>query len=233
MFKKGGLVRFWQGWSVLIFQVFYEKFMFFLGYALIKRYWERTFGALGPVTNVIMGYVADVAIQPVNYPPQVITGRLQTADTPMTLPEAISSIYRTKGWQGFYSGVGGCFALAFKPAISNAVFDQAKAAYLGSVRAAANLSFGEGFFLGAVGRVIATLFCYPFLRARILASADKGGTGSPLDMIMEQIKEGGFAALYSGFVPELVRGVTFQAINMACKERLEVLNKNLLLPSKK
>lgn len=231
LMAKGGLARFWQGWSVLIFQVFYEKFMFFLGYTMIKRYWMRLFGALGPVSNVLLGYTADILIQPVNYPPQIITGVLQTADEPLTLSQAVSKIYNKDGLAGFYNGVQAQFGLALKPAISNAVFDQMKDSYLGS--SVTNLTFFEGFGLGAIGRIVATMCTYPYLRARILASAGKGGTGNPLSMIAKQIQEGGAASLYSGFIPELVRGVTFQGINMACKEELMAVNMAYFLPSKK
>jgi hypothetical protein len=206
--------------------------MFFLGYTMIKKYWMRMFGALGPVSNVLLGYTADILIQPINYPPQIITGVLQTAEEPLTLPQAVGKIYREGGLAGFYSGVQAQFGLAFKPAISNAVFDQIKDAYL--IRnSLSNLTFFEGFGLGAVGRVIATMFTYPYLRARILASAGKGGTGNPMSMIAKQIQEGGVASLYSGFLPELVRGVTFQGINMACKEELMATNMAYFLPNKK
>lgn len=108
--------------------------------------------------------------------------------------DTISLIYRTQGGIGaFWRGMSGYSMVAARPAISQAVFDQAKRAYL--VRTGRSitslLTFGEALACGAVGRFAATVICYPCFKLKVLAQSGKGS-------LAEVWEKEGAAGVYKG-----------------------------------
>ena len=69
--------------------------------------------------------------------------------------------------------MSGYVMVAARPAIGQAVFDQAKRAYL--LRTGrpitALLTFGEALACGAAGRLVATLICYPCFKLKVSPSS--------------------------------------------------------------
>lgn len=57
------------------------------------------------------------------------------------------------------------------------------------------MGFAESFVLGAIARAFSTVVTYPFIRAKVLAMTG-GKTGGVIEIITEQLREGGFAGLY-------------------------------------
>ena len=102
-----------------------------------------------------------------------------------------------------------------------------------SSSSSSSLSAAEAFFLGMFARVIATMLTYPYLRAKVMLQSTYGSNATTttikkptiMQMIGEQVREGGVGGLYQGIGPELTRGVFSAALMMMVKERIGVLVK--------
>ena len=101
-----------------------------------------------------------------------------------------------------------------------------------SSSSSSSLSASEAFFLGMFARVIATMLTYPYLRAKVMLQSTYGNNATTtikkptiMQMIGEQVREGGVGGLYQGIGPELTRGVFSAALMMMVKERIGVLVK--------
>jgi adenine nucleotide transporter 17 len=242
-----GTAGFWSGASVLTLLVGIEKFLYFLLFAAMRSLAEGdAVGSAGAASLLGMGYLADLGCRPIIMPLEVIAMRMALVNTSPT--GAAQQIASESGAAGFYKGASFYLALAFKPAVQQAVFDRVKATYLAQKGLAPTtaLSFGEAFLLGAVGRVIATLLTYPFFRAKQLSQAGagagdgasgaaKGGKkkkqrrGGILAQVGAIFEQSGVGGLYQGCPAEMARGVLFQGVLMSCKERLTAMNQGWLL----
>ena len=143
----------------------------------------------------------------------------------------------------WYRGIEAYYLLCFKPALQYTVYEQTKQAVLAGRKKKA-LSAFEAFFLGMVARTVATVFVFPFLRAKVLmqstanAEEEEGGGGasnnsssesSMAAVLRQQYERGGVAGLYQGIGPELTRGVLSSALMLMIKERIAVTVRQLFL----
>ena len=134
-------------------------------------------GTLSLTTNILLGYLADIARLPVTMPLDLLSTRMQTS-TSGSLLSIFLDVLHAKGFRGFYSGWTAYLVLALKPAIQILVFERMKEKInLRKGRPVdASLTFSEAFFVGALARLVATLICYPFFFVRI--SAQGGARGA-------------------------------------------------------
>jgi len=188
-------------------------------------------GTLSLTTNILLGYLADIARLPVTMPLDLLSTRMQTS-TSGSLLSIFLDVLHAKGFRGFYSGWTAYLVLALKPAIQILVFERMKEKInLRKGRPVdASLTFSEAFFVGALARLVATLICYPFFFVRI--SAQGGARGGMNQVILDIWRTKGIGAFYTGIVPELARGVLFHAVNMGSMEGLRDVNTRLLAQSK-
>lgn len=73
------------------------------------------------------------------------------------------------------------------------------------------------------------MVAYPFLRARQVCQGGMG-KGHVLVQLREMYNDDGFRSLYQGCTSELARGMMFQGLLMAFREKLYPLNVRLLMP---
>ena len=87
---------------------------------------------MGPFTNLFVGYSAELLRIPFTYPLEVVATYTQTNTDVKSLGETISRVYSGKdggggGLRAFWRGMSAYYLVAARPAISMAVFDQARA----------------------------------------------------------------------------------------------------------
>ena len=231
LLRDKGFVAFYRGAGVLSAMVASEKFGYYLVYHFCKsRLAHAGGGALSMGSNLVLGYLSDIARLPLTMPLDLLSTRMQTS-TSGSLARIFNDVLRTEGVRGFYSGWQAYFVLALKPAIQIFIFERLKARLNRRAGRAldASLSFGQAFCAGALARLVATLLCYPFFFARI--SAQAGGRGGMRSVMSKIWREQGLGGLYTGLSSELARGVIFHAVNMGCLEMLRATNSRLLTRS--
>lgn len=233
LLKERGMAALWAGGPVLSCMVAVEKFLYFLIHSGLKASIEGDRpGTLSSAASIAIGYVADLGCRPACCPLELLAMRMVTQKgVPRGVGAVARDLYNEEGLAGFYKGASSYLALAFKPAVQQAIFDQVKIRWLASSGRPMNstLSFVEAFLLGCVGRFFATLLVFPFQRAKQLNQGGKKMKGGFLQQIAQMHREGGLDLMYQGCSSELVRGILFQAILMGCKETLQAGNERLLL----
>jgi hypothetical protein len=178
--------------------------------------------------NLVLGYVAKLLPVPICYPLQVLTNRMQTSATPLGPRDALKEVMRDSGTSGLWQGAESYFVLAIWPALEVFIFDQIKRSILQSrgLSLMNEISGAEAFALGALGRFLATTIVFPTIRTRSLCQ--KGVYPSVPSALRSMYREGGIALMYQGLVPELVRGVSYNAVIMAVKEISVTLCRHVL-----
>ena len=94
------------------------------------------------------------------------------------------------------------------------------------------------FLIGAVAKTTATILTYPFIISKVRLQAQRGETTTNgkktststgiADALREIYKEGGFAGLYKGMQPQIIKAVLTQAILFMLKEEIIVATRHLL-----
>ncbi len=96
------------------------------------------------------------------------------------LSTVVSTVLKEDGVAGFFRGFRASVLLCINPAINYTVFEQLKKRLLTSTGARSLTTF-QAFVLGAIGKIVATLCTYPWVRAKVLlqtgALGSKVGTG--------------------------------------------------------
>ena len=198
--------------------------------AVLTQWYESRYGLMGGVANITLGYFAKLLPLPIVTPSQVLTNRMQTSSEPLGIVGAYREVIRTSGYRGLWAGAESYIVLAIWPALEMLIFDQFKRVILRSqgLPLHSELSGGVAFLLGAAGRFTATTIVFPTIRTRSLCQ--KGVYATVPAAFRGMWAAGGLAGLYQGLVPELVRGVSFNAVIMAIREISIVFCRALLSP---
>eukprot|EP01047_Picozoa_sp_COSAG01_P007827 COSAG01_NODE_300_length_19226_cov_41.536519_28_plen_169_part_00 len=127
--------------------------------------------------NLFLGYAAEIIRIPFTYPIEVVSTYTQTHPDERNMLTTTRTVYKQGGLVAFWRGMEGYVMVGARPAISLMVFDQVKRAYLLRMgRPITSLvSFGEAFLIGALGRLVATLICYPCFQQKCRRQAGQSG----------------------------------------------------------
>lgn len=218
--KESGPLGFFKGVQYSSSKSAIEKFVYFYAYSFLRKYYEAYIGKMGAFGNIAIGYVADWTHLPITQPLETVLIRVQNK----------RPILDEKGVAGLYKGVSAQIVLCFKNAIQNTVFDQIKAIVC-RIQQKGSLTAVQAFFLGALGRAVATVAVWPYQRAKVVMQTttrakDEGPQSVPGTMA-KIAREDGVLALYQGLPPELMRGVLSAAIMYLIKEKIFEMAKKM------
>jgi adenine nucleotide transporter 17 len=96
-----------------------------------------------------------------------VATKAQVATPHTGILQVVQSVLREHGLLGFFRGFQASLLLCVNPAINYTVFEQLKRRLLSST-GATSLTLLQAFVLGAIGKIVATLITYPWVRAKIL-----------------------------------------------------------------
>jgi hypothetical protein len=216
--RSEGILGLWRGEWINALTNFMTKFCFFFCYSVLTQWYEKRWGLMSKPANLLLGYIAKLLPVPICYPMQVLTNRMQTSATPLGPRGAMREVVQDSGWVGLWSGAESYFVLAIWPALEVFIFDQIKRSILLSrgLPFSSEISGGAAFVLGALGRFLATTLVFPTIRTRSLCQ--KGVYPSVPSALRGMYRDGGIALIYQGLGPELIRGVSYNAVIMSVKE---------------
>eukprot|EP01138_Halocafeteria_seosinensis_P009209 gb/GECG01009411.1/.p1 GENE.gb/GECG01009411.1/~~gb/GECG01009411.1/.p1 ORF type:complete len:311 (+),score=29.47 gb/GECG01009411.1/:1-933(+) len=147
-----------------------------------------------------------------------------------SLHKTIRLIYKEEGFRGFYRGCVPALVLTSHGVIQFSLYEQLK-------QKAPKLMSAEGsaayFVIGAFSKVIATTATYPLqvIKSRLQQRfTEERAYRGPLDCATKIVRTEGWLALYSGFVPNLLRTVPASAITLLAYEHSKRLVQ-MVLPS--
>jgi solute carrier family 25 (peroxisomal adenine nucleotide transporter), member 17 len=198
-----GYLGFFNGVELGATQSAIQKFVYFYIYgALLRMYQERISPTIGFWANVGIGYVSDLAHQPITLPIETIGVRVQTNTT----NQSTFDIVRESLSDGScYNGLSAYFFLCLSPALRSAVYDRLKGVYISRMRVK-EISGLTGLLLGMIARTIASTLMYPAIRGRVILQGQKDNAGL-FGSLSKIVHEQGILSLFKGLDAELLRGI--------------------------
>ncbi|KJA24652.1 hypothetical protein HYPSUDRAFT_38728 [Hypholoma sublateritium FD-334 SS-4] len=215
---------------------------------------SRSSKALSTLESMLAGLIAGSATTIISNPIWVIqtsqavhtigtdAGQLVVAKK-LGFIETVKSIIAKDGIAAFWRGIGPALILVINPIIQYTAFEQLKNFLIarrtsklraaGVVAAVAVLSDWDFFLLGALSKLVATSFTYPYI---VIKSRLQAGTAnslrykSSLDGLLTILKEEGVEGLYRGIGSKVTQSVLTAAILFAGQRRIFEVTKAALQP---
>lgn len=138
---------------------------------------------------------------------------------PSTIGE-IKALLQEGGIGAFFAGVAPALILVINPILQYTIFEQLK--NLLERRRKRSVTPTDAFWLGALGKLVATGLTYPYItvKARMHMAGKEDRKEPVLDALRRIIREEGWAGLYNGIGPKLVQSVITAAFLFAFKDAL-------------
>ena len=152
------------------------------------------------------------------------------AQAPSTVGE-IKALLAEGGPRAFFAGVIPALVLVINPILQYTLFEQLKNAVERRRRRAVTPT--DAFWLGAVGKLVATGLTYPYVtvKSRMHVAPKDGsrsGSSGAVAALRRIVQEEGWQGLYKGIGPKLVQSVLTAAFLFAFKDALFNLAQTLL-----
>ncbi|KAI5300642.1 ADP/ATP carrier protein [Ascosphaera atra] len=207
------------------------NFAYFYWYSTVRSLYMASASTPKPPNTAIeltLGAIAGAIAQVFTIPVAVITTRQQTQPRGEkkgffeTGKEVIKS---DDGWSGLWRGLKASLVLVVNPAITYGAYQRLKDLLFPAKR---NLQPWEAFLLGALSKMIATIFTQPLIVAKVglQSRPPPSRAGKPFKSFIEVMKfvieHEGPLGLFKGIAPQIVKGLLVQGLLMMTKERLEL-----------
>ena len=127
-------------------------------------------------------------------------------------------LFKTEGPTALFAGVLPALVLVVNPILQYTIFEQLKDV----LEKRRRLTSRDAFFLGAIGKLLATSITYPYITVK--SRMHIASKHSPQDGVMESLKrvvrEEGWSGLYNGIIPKVTQSVLTAAFLFAFKDAL-------------
>ena len=229
--RRDGLLGLWSR-RVIVPKCLYatlNRGLMYMVLSALSAFATRRFGTLSMGGNMLLGYLADLAVKPLVHPIETVVIRLNRSETGETVGELVPRMVRTEGLGCFFRGISSHLGYSWRAGLTEGIFEQlrrAVAALLGGQRVDGELGGGVAFVIGWLARALATFLINPFFRVRNMATKSPKGFFA---VAADVHKTGGVGGFFAGVVPEMVRGATLQACLNLVKEHFTAANRSALL----
>ncbi|KAJ2931628.1 hypothetical protein H1R20_g5397, partial [Candolleomyces eurysporus] len=249
--KREGLVGLYSGLDSSLLGIAVTNGVYYYFYertreALLR---SKSSKALTTLESMLTGLIAGSATTIISNPIWVV----QTSQAVRTLSsdssvqvkklgffESAKNIIAKDGVGAFWRGIGPALVLVINPIIQYTVFEQLKnfliarrtARLRASGAKATNvvLSDWDFFLLGALSKLAATSFTYPYIVVKSRFQAGNTKYKSSLEALLTIIKEEGVEGLYKGIGSKIVQSVLTAAILFAGQRRIFEVTKSAVAP---
>ncbi|KAF9481961.1 mitochondrial carrier [Pholiota conissans] len=258
--KREGILGLYSGLNSSLLGIAVANGVYYYFYERTKEtiLRSRSSKALGTLESMLAGLIAGSATTIISNPIWVVqtSQAVSTMGADPSQPattkklgflETVKSIVAKDGIGAFWRGIGPALVLVINPIIQYTAFEQlknlliarrtAKLRAAGGVAAAAaavaTLTDLDFFILGALSKLIATSFTYPYIvvKSRLQAGTAKAlKYKSSLDGLLTIIREEGIEGLYKGIGSKIVQSVLTAAILFAGQRRIFEMTKSALQP---
>ena len=126
------------------------------------------------------------------------------------------------GWTGLWRGMKASLVLVVNPSITYGAYQRLKEVLFPG---RTNLAPWEAFLLGASSKALATIVTQPLIvaKVRLQGKPPPEREGKPFktfdEVLAHTVRHEGWASLFKGMGPQLLKGVAVQGILMMTKER--------------
>lgn len=244
--QREGFGGLYAGLDSAVFGISVTNFVYYYWYEWSRAAFETAAAKAGrsrklsTVESMIAGAVAGSATVLITNPIWVINTRMTarkraapppspsikpTLAEPTPRPAAPSTIAEVKallkegGISAFFAGVMPALVLVINPILQYTIFEQLK--NLLERRRKRSVTPTDAFWLGALGKLVATGLTYPYITVKArMHVAGKDDRVSVFAALKKIVKEDGWSGLYGGIGPKLVQSVITAAFLFAFKDAL-------------
>lgn len=215
--QREGVNGLYAGLDSALFGISVTNFVYYYWYEWTRAGFEaaalkagRASKKLTTVESMIAGAIAGSATVLITNPIWVVNTRMTTRKqnkedevlpgaTAKKAPSTIGTLLallREEGPQALFSGVVPALVLVINPILQYTIFEQAKNVLEKKKRITPTVAF----FLGALGKLIATSITYPYItvKSRMHVAGSGKGKENMADTMKRIIREEGYVGLYKG-----------------------------------
>ncbi|CDK25069.1 unnamed protein product [Kuraishia capsulata CBS 1993] len=231
IYKREGVKGWYKGINSSLLSTAVTSYSYFYMYNLVKRSYQK-FSKSTDVKvfdELAMGVVAAALSQLLVTPLSVITTEQQTQSSKDTQSayEVAESIVSRSGITGLWKGLKVSLVLTLNPSITYGSFENLKSIFY---KDRAYLKPQESFLLGVLSKVIATLITQPLIVSKAMLQKHKSLEEEESErpdtfqgILVYLWKTEGFAGLWKGLRPQLLKGVLVQGLLFMFKDQIELL----------
>ncbi|KAJ3547664.1 hypothetical protein NMY22_g1568 [Coprinellus aureogranulatus] len=239
--KREGLVGLYSGLDSSLLGIAVTNGVYYYFYERTREVLLRSKSskALSTLESMLTGLIAGSATTLISNPIWVVQtsqatrtmGNGAAAQKKLGFLESAKNIVAKDGIGAFWRGIGPALVLVMNPIIQYTAFEQLKnflikrrtnklRAVGGKGIAAVSLSDWDFFVLGALSKLVATSFTYPYIVVKSRLQAGNMKYKSSIDGLMTIIREEGIEGLYKGIGSKIVQSVLTAAILFAGQKRI-------------
>ncbi|KAL2911379.1 hypothetical protein HK105_209143 [Polyrhizophydium stewartii] len=232
--KEEGIAGLYSGINSAMFGIAVTQYVYYYWYEFVKSRFEAASAkhVLTITENMVTGAIAGAATATLTNPIWVINTRLlvkkdsmddQSPRKPLSTRQVILNIFKEEGIQGFFRGLLPALVLVINPVIQFTIYERLRMWW--EKRRGATLNGIDFFLLGAISKLCATSFTYPYIVIKSRMQLKEGGDenlryNSLYDGFTKIINNEGFKGLYKGIESKLMQSVLSAAFTFAFKEEL-------------
>ncbi|MCJ1261817.1 hypothetical protein MMC22_001685 [Lobaria immixta] len=240
--QREGLAGLYSGLDSALFGISVTNFVYYYWYEWTRALFTRAALRAGrasqkltTVESMIAGAIAGSATVLITNPIWVINTRMtaRSTDSPTSLPSPSSaqkprkpstistllSLFREEGPTALFAGVLPALVLVINPILQYTIFEQLKDAL---ERRRGRVLPRDAFFLGAIGKLLATSITYPYItiKSRMHVAKNEGPQDNMIGSLKRVVREEGWGGLYKGIGPKVTQSVITAAFLFAFKDAL-------------
>ncbi|OQE34354.1 hypothetical protein PENCOP_c019G01627 [Penicillium coprophilum] len=235
--QREGISGLYSGLESALFGISVTNFVYYYWYEFTRSAFEkaairggRASKKLTTVESMIAGAIAGSATVLITNPIWVINTRMtaRKSEAEETLPgvkktkastlSTLMDLLRQEGPKALFAGVLPALILVINPILQYTIFEQLK----NIVERRRRMTPKDAFYLGALGKILATSLTYPYITIKSRAHvASKEGPKESLNGSLKRIiQEEGWKGLYKGIGPKVTQSAITAAFLFAFKDVL-------------
>jgi adenine nucleotide transporter 17 len=231
--QREGVSGLYSGLDSALFGISVTNFIYYYFYEGTKSVLTaRKTGSknLSTLESMLAGTIAGSATSVLTNPIWVVNTRMTVKDggEKATTIGTIKDIIHKDGIQAFFSGIAPALILVINPVLQYTIFEQLR----NVIEKKRKMTPLDAFFIGALGKIIATSVTYPYitLKSRLQLRKREGSESSSLIKGLKQIIEkDGVSGLYKGLNTKVIQSALTSAFLFFFKEQLFAAAVTLLL----
>ncbi|KAJ5145617.1 Mitochondrial substrate/solute carrier [Penicillium bovifimosum] len=235
--QREGIAGLYSGLESALFGISVTNFVYYYWYEFTRSAFEkaavkagRASKKLTTVESMIAGAIAGSATVLLTNPIWVVNTRMtaRKSEAEESLPGAkkpkastlstLMDLLRQEGPKALFAGVLPALVLVINPILQYTIFEQLK----NIVERRRRMTPKDAFYLGALGKIMATSITYPYITIKSRAHvASRDGPKESLNGSLKRIiREEGWKGLYKGIGPKVTQSAITAAFLFAFKDVL-------------
>lgn len=218
---REGVAGLYSGLESALFGISITNFVYYYFYEGTKAVYLAKSPQITTAQSMLAGAIAGSATCIITNPIWVIntrqTVKADGVDGKKSTIQTVKDVVGKEGLSALFAGLGPALVLVINPILQYTIFEQLKNA----VEKRRKLNALDAFWIGAVGKIIATSVTYPYitLKSRLQVKAE-GASSSLIAGIKKIIDTEGVSALYKGLDTKIVQSTLTSAFLFFFKEQL-------------